>query len=78
MQKVKIKSITVLPTKESVYNMEVEEHHNFAVNGGVIVHNCDSIRYLLADRPPRADVPLVNNDDDDEDDDRDTRTSYFD
>lgn len=31
---------------EPVYNMEVERHHNFAVNGGLIVHNClDSTRY---------------------------------
>jgi hypothetical protein len=33
--------------KESVYNMEVDTHHNFSVNGGIIVHNCmDDIRYL--------------------------------
>lgn len=31
-----------------VYNMEVEENHNFAVNGGLIVHNCmDSMRYFV-------------------------------
>lgn len=31
---------------EDVYNMEVPEFHNFAVNGGIIVHNCiDSLRY---------------------------------
>lgn len=31
-----------------VYNMEVDEHHNFAVNGGIIVHNCmDSMRYFV-------------------------------
>lgn len=30
-----------------VYNMEVENNHNFAVNGGLIVHNCmDDIRYF--------------------------------
>lgn len=30
-----------------VYNMEVDDHHNFSVNGGIIVHNCmDSVRYL--------------------------------
>jgi hypothetical protein len=29
---------------ENVYNMEVESHHNFAINGGLIVHNCDAIR----------------------------------
>ena len=31
-----------------VYNMEVEDNHNFAVNGGIIVHNCmDSTRYFV-------------------------------
>ena len=33
---------------EDVYNMEVMGTHNFAVNGGVIVHNCmDAIRYFV-------------------------------
>lgn len=33
--------------KADVYNMEVEHNHNFAVNGGYIVHNCmDDIRYF--------------------------------
>ena len=32
---------------EDVYNLEVEEFHNFAINGGLIVHNCDSVRYAL-------------------------------
>ena len=33
---------------EDVYNMEVENHHNFAVDGGFIVHNCmDSMRYAV-------------------------------
>jgi len=33
--------------RESVYNMEVDEHHNFSVNGGMIVHNCmDDTRYM--------------------------------
>jgi len=34
---------------EDVYNMEVEDNHNFAINGGLIVHNCmDSTRYFVA------------------------------
>lgn len=34
--------------KEPVYNMEVEGCHNFAVNGGIIVHNCmDAMRYFV-------------------------------
>lgn len=33
--------------KQPVYNLEVDDYHNFAVNGGVIVHNCmDSLRYF--------------------------------
>lgn len=34
--------------KQDVYNMEVVRHHNFSVNGGLIVHNCqDATRYLV-------------------------------
>lgn len=32
---------------DDVYNLEVEDTHCFAVNGGLIVHNCmDDIRYF--------------------------------
>ncbi|MDD4280561.1 MAG: hypothetical protein PHX74_12595 [Candidatus Sumerlaeales bacterium] len=42
-----VKSVRIVG-KEDVYNMEVDEHHNFAVNGGLIVHNCiDALRYCL-------------------------------
>jgi hypothetical protein len=42
----RIKKITI-DGIEDVYNMEVDKNHNFAVNGGYIVHNCmDAIRYL--------------------------------
>lgn len=43
--------------KADVYNMEVETTHDFAVNNGVIVHNCyDEQRYAFMDYPiaPRA------------------------
>ena len=31
-----------------VYNMEVQDNHNFAINGGLIVHNCmDAMRYFV-------------------------------
>lgn len=34
--------------KADVYNMEVDGNHNFAVNGGLIVHNCmDATRYFV-------------------------------
>lgn len=36
--------------KQDVYNMEVEDRHNFSVNGGLIVHNCiDGLRYSYED-----------------------------
>ena len=40
----KIKSIR-FSGYEDVYDMYVRNHHNFAVNGGFIVHNCDALRY---------------------------------
>ena len=33
---------------EPVYNMEVDDNHNFAISEGVIVHNCmDATRYFV-------------------------------
>lgn len=43
----KIKSIKYIGT-EDVYNMTVKRHHNYLVNGGFILHNCeDATRYLV-------------------------------
>ena len=34
--------------RADVYNMEVENNHNFAIEGGLIVHNCmDCTRYFV-------------------------------
>lgn len=42
-----IKEIRKIGTAD-VYNMEVQDNHNFAINGGLIVHNCmDSSRYFV-------------------------------
>lgn len=44
---VRVKSVRPIGTAD-VYNMEVESHHNFAVDGGFIVHNCmDAMRYFV-------------------------------
>lgn len=57
MDAVKIKTIKKLVQKEDVYNLEVKDHHNFAVNGGFIVHNCiDALRYALCDEILVAEV----------------------
>jgi hypothetical protein len=37
--------------KADVYNMEVDENHNFSIEGGLIVHNCmDAVRYFVRTR----------------------------
>jgi len=41
---VKIKRITKINEREPVYNMYVENHNNFAIESGLVVHNCDSLR----------------------------------
>jgi hypothetical protein len=51
-ENVQIKCVGVKSIKkvnpEPVYNMEVEDNHNFAVNDGLIVHNCmDACRYFV-------------------------------
>ena len=42
----KVKSVKQTKIKKKVYDLEVPRFHNFAVQGGVIVHNCiDAVRY---------------------------------
>lgn len=41
----KVISITPDPTPSDVYDLEVPETHNFAINGGIVSHNC---RYSYA------------------------------
>ena len=41
-----VKAVKIEGTAD-VYNMEVEDNHNFAVNGGLIIHNCDAMRYFV-------------------------------
>lgn len=38
--------------RADVFNMEVEETHDFVIQGGVISHNCaDEWRYMCMSRP---------------------------
>ena len=42
-----------------VYNMEVKKHHNFSIANGLIVHNCDALRYWCSRRQlsPQENAP---------------------
>jgi hypothetical protein len=42
-----IKTKQDLPGYHTVYNLEVEDNHEYFANG-VLVHNCDAMRYALA------------------------------
>ena len=46
----KVKSMTN-KGKADVYNMMVEDTHDFVIQGGIVAHNCDSIRYFCMMRP---------------------------
>lgn len=55
----RIKSIRVLEEKQPVYNLEVEETHNFIGENGIIFHNCyDSLGYGLISFHQRTSKPL--------------------
>lgn len=54
VEQVKIKSITFAGNAD-VFNMEVEDTHNYVVNGGFVAHNCyDELRYVCMDHPVAA------------------------
>ena len=62
----KIKAITPAGT-EPVYNMTVEEHHNYLIHGGVVLKNCDAMRYYSVMRTlaaERAIAPVAYDTDD--------------
>lgn len=42
--------------RERVYNMTVSDAHCFAVEGGLVTHNCDSLRYAIR-TVGRAELP---------------------
>ena len=47
--------------RADVYNMEVDETHDFVIQGGVISHNCaDEWRYFCMSRPVRPILPEQN------------------
>ena len=50
---VSIKPIGIFP----VYNMVVDEYHNYITANGVILKNCDALRYYCQHRPVSAKLP---------------------
>lgn len=61
----KVKSVKQVDVAD-VYNMEVDQYHNFVIEGGMVVHNCaDQLRYSLISyhanfsRDPIPEKPLL-------------------
>lgn len=55
----RIRKITAQNDPEPVYDLYVKKTHCFSVNGGLIVHNCDSIRYGMIAWTSAAEVRTV-------------------
>lgn len=54
----KIKSIKAAG-RADVFNMEVDDTHDFIIQGGVISHNCaDEVRYMCMSRPIKPIIPV--------------------
>lgn len=57
----KIKSIKPCGI-EPVYNMTVDKHHNYLIAGGLILKNCDALRYycqLRTLKPEKKEEPEI-------------------
>lgn len=49
IETVKVKSVRKLSCKEDVYNINVDVNHNYCVADGMVVKNCDALRYGCED-----------------------------
>ena len=52
---------------EPVYNMTVEEFHNYLIHGGIILKNCDAVRYFCVTRTLGAEMVQAIPEEDDND-----------
>ena len=50
---------------EPVYNMTVDEFHNYVIFGGVVLKNCDALRYYCITRTLGAEKVIEEEWDDD-------------
>ena len=69
----KIKSIKPAGI-EPVYNMTVDKHHNYLIAGGLILKNCDALRYFCQLRTLKPEQV----EDEEEYDEHDSLESYED
>lgn len=78
----KVKAIRLAGAAD-VYNLEVEETHDFAVESGIIVHNCyDELRYVcmknpISPRPRPVETPRPYNPLDTEQDNQYDRYEFY-
>lgn len=57
----KIKSIKPCGV-EPVYNMTVDKHHNYLIAGGLILKNCDALRYFCQLRTMKPENTVTRDD----------------
>lgn len=54
--------------KRKVFNMEVEGLHNYITAGGLVLHNCDMLRYYCVSRTMRAEAEKAETEAEDDED----------
>lgn len=57
---VSVLGVYVEPKRQEVYNITVDEHHEYYANG-VLVSNCDAIRYMFMRLPEDPDMLMQKN-----------------
>lgn len=63
--------------KRKVFNMEVEDLHNYITAGGTVLHNCDQLRYMCVSRTMRAEAEKAAAEIEDEDETSEDYESYM-
>lgn len=48
---VKVKSVRITDDYEDVYNITVDNVHNYSVDNGMVIKNCDALRYACEELP---------------------------
>ena len=63
--------------KRKVFNMEVEGLHNYITAGGLVLHNCDMLRYYCVSRTMRAEAQEAEEAVEDEDENEEDYDAFM-
>jgi hypothetical protein len=73
---VKIKSIKKVPN-EAVYNLTINKYHNYLTSSGLVLKNCDALRYFCVNFTNDSKEPLSAREKEYREEKRKARNSYI-